>query len=164
MSILTSQPPCGVIVDVFVQESFRQRGGGVAASVPMEEEDAVSLALGTEVDHRSSFSAEKAPNTIKVTKTEKFSKNWKQQARQRGMNYENPRIIDVQNYSIFVATWNIVGRTPPSDLSLDEWLHSSAMPSDFSRSSDDDNGLGDSPSTVLYSPCSTANENGDRSQ
>lgn len=86
--------------------------------------------------------------------TEKLSKNWEQQARQRRMNYENPRIIDVQNYryfyiynthniftcilclstdlvlitlsSIFVATWNVAGRSPPSDLNLDEWLHSSA--------------------------------------
>ncbi|EFH68550.1 type I inositol-1,4,5-trisphosphate 5-phosphatase CVP2 [Arabidopsis lyrata subsp. lyrata] len=79
-----------------------------------------------EVEHRSSFSAEKAPSTIKNTKTEKLSKNWEQQARQRRMNYENPRIIDVQNYSIFVATWNVAGRSPPSDLNLDEWLHSSA--------------------------------------
>jgi hypothetical protein len=53
---------------------------------------------GIEVEHRSSFSAEKAPSTIKNTKTEKLSKNWEQQARQRRMNYENPRIIDVQNY------------------------------------------------------------------
>ncbi|CDY15542.1 BnaA08g28260D [Brassica napus] len=79
-----------------------------------------------QADHRSSFSAEKAPSTIKKTKTEKLSKNWEQQARQRRMNYENPRIVDVQNYSIFTATWNVAGRSPPSDLNLDEWLHSSA--------------------------------------
>jgi len=28
--------------------------------------------------------------------------------------------------SIFVATWNVAGRSPPEDLNLDEWLHSSA--------------------------------------
>ncbi|KAJ4903401.1 CVP2 like 1 [Raphanus sativus] len=78
-----------------------------------------------QVEHRSSIS-EKEPCTIKKTKTEKLSKNWEQQARQRRMNYENPRIIDVQNYSIFVATWNVAGRSPPEDLNLDEWLHSSA--------------------------------------
>lgn len=27
--------------------------------------------------------------------------------------------------SIFVATWNVAGRSPPSNLSLDDWLHSS---------------------------------------
>ncbi|CAN8247665.1 unnamed protein product [Cochlearia groenlandica] len=85
----------------------------------------VSLPQIEEVEHRSSLS-EKEPCIVKKTKTEKLSKNWEQQARQRRMNYENPRIIDVQNYSIFVATWNVAGRSPPEDLNLDEWLHSSA--------------------------------------
>ncbi|CDY15360.1 BnaC04g42630D [Brassica napus] len=85
----------------------------------------VSLPQVVEVEHRSSIS-EKEPSTIKKSKAEKLNKNWEQQARQRRMNYENPRIIDVQNYSIFVATWNVAGRSPPEDLNLDEWLHSSA--------------------------------------
>jgi len=71
------------------------------------------------------------------------------------MNLDHPRIIDVQNYrytlslilpsfekkghvqiligvslfsvsSIFVATWNVAGRSPPSTLNLDDWLHSSS--------------------------------------
>ncbi|KAG5387509.1 hypothetical protein IGI04_038979 [Brassica rapa subsp. trilocularis] len=64
----------------------------------------------------SSFSAEEAPNTIKKPKTENLSKNCEQQARQGRMNYENPRIIDVQNYRILTATWNVAGRSPPSDI------------------------------------------------
>ncbi|CAI0465871.1 unnamed protein product [Linum tenue] len=107
------------------------------------------------------------------------------------MNLDHPRIIDVQNHSIFVATWNVAGRSPTSNLSLEDWLHASppadiyvlgpsdydqssrwgshrpsdysrasdySRPSDYSRwgSSDDDNGLGDSPSTVLYSPMSSS--------
>ncbi|KAG7573303.1 Endonuclease/exonuclease/phosphatase superfamily [Arabidopsis suecica] len=85
----------------------------------------VSVPQGVEVEHKNSFS-EREPCTIKKSKTEKLNKNWEQQARQRKMNYENPRIIDVQNHSIFVATWNVAGRSPPEDLNLDEWLHSSA--------------------------------------
>lgn len=72
------------------------------------------------------------------------------------MNLDHPRIIDVQNYryipfllfylllkkkeamfkfslvslfsvsSIFVATWNVAGRSPPNTLNLDDWLHSSS--------------------------------------
>lgn len=42
------------------------------------------------------------------------------------MNIDNPHIVDVQNYSIFVATWNVGGRSPPSNLSLEDWLHTSA--------------------------------------
>ncbi|KAF8086963.1 hypothetical protein N665_0607s0023 [Sinapis alba] len=89
------------------------------------EEFQADVSLPQEVEHRSSIS-EKEPCTIKKSKAEKLNKNWEQQARQRRMNYENPRIIDVQNYSIFVATWNVAGRSPPEDLNLDEWLHSSA--------------------------------------
>ncbi|CAI0465866.1 unnamed protein product [Linum tenue] len=41
------------------------------------------------------------------------------------MNLDHPRIIDVQNHSIFVATWNVAGRSPTSNLSLEDWLHAS---------------------------------------
>jgi len=69
------------------------------------------------------------------------------------MNLDHPRIIDVQNYryhfpsfascfpssyrcccidyesfSLFnlgAATWNVAGRSPPSNLNLDDWLHAS---------------------------------------
>lgn len=27
--------------------------------------------------------------------------------------------------SVFVATWNVAGRSPPSNLSIDDWLHAS---------------------------------------
>ncbi|KAF2589357.1 hypothetical protein F2Q70_00042077 [Brassica cretica] len=54
--------------------------------------------LEVEAERISSFSAEEAPNTIKKPKTENLSKNCEQQARKGRMNYENPRIIDVQNY------------------------------------------------------------------
>ncbi|GAB2294785.1 Type IV inositol polyphosphate 5-phosphatase 7 [Dionaea muscipula] len=44
----------------------------------------------------------------------------------RGREYlDHPKIIDVHNYSIFVATWNVAGKSPPSNLNLDDWLHSS---------------------------------------
>lgn len=76
------------------------------------------------------------------------------------MNLDHPRIIDVQNYryhfptfscsfpltvvfvltagaslfnfggSVFVATWNVAGRSPPSNLNLDDWLHA-APPADI---------------------------------
>ncbi|XWS13677.1 hypothetical protein CRYUN_Cryun36dG0058900 [Craigia yunnanensis] len=78
---------------------------------------------GGEVEYRTSFS-EREPCTIKKSKTEKFSKNTEQCRRGR-MNLDHPRIIDVQNYSIFVATWNVAGRSPPSNLNLDDWLHAS---------------------------------------
>ncbi|KAF6162597.1 hypothetical protein GIB67_025931, partial [Kingdonia uniflora] len=35
------------------------------------------------------------------------------------------QVIDVQNYRIFVATWNVGGKSPSSYLNLDDWLYSS---------------------------------------
>ncbi|KAJ0045760.1 hypothetical protein Pint_03691 [Pistacia integerrima] len=79
---------------------------------------------GGEVEYRTSFS-EREPCTIKKSKTEKFNKNGEPVRRGR-MNLDHPRIIDVQNYSsVFVATWNVAGRSPPSNLSLEDWLHAS---------------------------------------
>ncbi|CAK9318657.1 unnamed protein product [Citrullus colocynthis] len=79
---------------------------------------------GGEMDYRSSSFSEREPCTIKKSKTEKFSKNG-EQGRRGKMNLDHPRIIDVQNYSIFVATWNVAGRSPPNNLNLDDWLQSS---------------------------------------
>ncbi|CAN1176899.1 Type I inositol polyphosphate 5-phosphatase 4 [Linum perenne] len=32
---------------------------------------------------------------------------------------------EVNNYRVFVATWNVAGKSPPSNLSLEDWLHTS---------------------------------------
>ncbi|CAO2838449.1 unnamed protein product [Amaranthus hypochondriacus] len=78
---------------------------------------------GGEVEWRSSFS-EREPSNIKKSKTEKFNIN--SDRIRRGREYlEHPRIIDVQNHSVFVATWNVGGRSPPSNMNLDDWLHAS---------------------------------------
>ncbi|KAK9664318.1 hypothetical protein RND81_14G033100 [Saponaria officinalis] len=81
------------------------------------------LAFGGEVEWRSSFS-EREPSNLKKSKTEKFSIN--SDGLRRGGEYlEHPRIIDVQNHSVFVATWNVGGKSPPSNMNLDDWLHAS---------------------------------------
>uniref|UniRef100_A0A7N0U0K1 Inositol polyphosphate-related phosphatase domain-containing protein n=1 Tax=Kalanchoe fedtschenkoi TaxID=63787 RepID=A0A7N0U0K1_KALFE len=35
------------------------------------------------------------------------------------------RITNVDNYRIFVSTWNVAGKSPPSYLGLEDWLHTS---------------------------------------
>ncbi|KAL8142556.1 hypothetical protein V2J09_015588 [Rumex salicifolius] len=35
------------------------------------------------------------------------------------------QVTDVNNYKVFVATWNVAGKSPPSHLNLDDWLHTS---------------------------------------
>ncbi|CAJ1926124.1 unnamed protein product [Sphenostylis stenocarpa] len=73
---------------------------------------------------RKSFS-EREPCTIKKSKTEKFSRNNREQVRRGRVSLDHPRIVDIHNYSIFVATWNVAGRSPPSNLGIDDWLHAS---------------------------------------
>ncbi|OIW06645.1 hypothetical protein TanjilG_04039 [Lupinus angustifolius] len=88
------------------------------------EADVVTC-VGGEADCRSrSGFSERETCTIKKSKTDKISGNTSLGRRGR-MNLDHPRIIDVQNYSIFAGTWNVAGRSPPSNLSLDDWLHSS---------------------------------------
>ncbi|KAA8548664.1 hypothetical protein F0562_000348 [Nyssa sinensis] len=78
---------------------------------------------GGDVERRNSFS-EREPRTLKKSKTEKLSKNTGR-VRRRRVDLDHPQIINVQNYSIFVGTWNVGGKSPTSNLNLDDWLHAS---------------------------------------
>ncbi|KAK3042188.1 hypothetical protein RJ639_001308 [Escallonia herrerae] len=87
---------------------------------------------GDDVEWRKSFS-EREPCTIKKSRTEKSNKN-AERARRGKPNLDHPQIINVQNYrvfnfalgnSIFTATWNVGGKSPPNNLNIDDWLHSS---------------------------------------
>ncbi|KAJ3669906.1 hypothetical protein LUZ60_010230 [Juncus effusus] len=65
--------------------------------------------------------SEKEAFTPKKIRTEKSSKryNW-------GRNeYDVAHITDVQDYKIFVSTWNVGGKSPNRNLNLDDWLNSS---------------------------------------
>ncbi|GAA0171982.1 hypothetical protein Leryth_005792 [Lithospermum erythrorhizon] len=78
---------------------------------------------GGEVEWRNSIS-EREPYLTKKTKIEKSSKSLERPRRARA-DLNNPHIINVQNHSIFVSTWNVGGRSPSTNLNLDDWLHSS---------------------------------------
>lgn len=75
---------------------------------------------GGNVEWRNSF-CERETCTIKKSKTEKSSKT-SDRVRQGRANLDHPQVINVQNYSIFSATWNVGGRSPSSNLNLDDWL------------------------------------------
>ncbi|XP_057475612.1 LOW QUALITY PROTEIN: type IV inositol polyphosphate 5-phosphatase 7-like [Actinidia eriantha] len=76
-----------------------------------------------EVEGRNSFS-EREPCTIKKSRTEKLSRS-SERFRRGSVDLDHPQIINVQKYRIFVATWNVGGKSPPSNLNLDDFLHSS---------------------------------------
>ncbi|GAB4841614.1 hypothetical protein Ancab_022328 [Ancistrocladus abbreviatus] len=45
---------------------------------------------------------------------------------QRGkIDLDASQVTDVHNYRVFVATWNVAGISPPSHLTLEDWLHTS---------------------------------------
>ncbi|XP_028087083.1 type I inositol polyphosphate 5-phosphatase 4-like isoform X1 [Camellia sinensis] len=45
--------------------------------------------------------------------------------RRSKIDLEASQATDVHNYRIFVATWNVAGKSPPSYLNLEDWLHAS---------------------------------------
>ncbi|GMP56364.1 hypothetical protein CsSME_00020884 [Camellia sinensis var. sinensis] len=91
---------------------------------------------GGDVEWRNSFS-EREPCTIKKSRTEKSRKSTErigrteksrkstERVRRGRVDLDHPQIINVQNYSMFVATWNVGGKSPTSNLNLDDFLHSS---------------------------------------
>ncbi|GFP84066.1 type i inositol 1 4 5-trisphosphate 5-phosphatase cvp2 [Phtheirospermum japonicum] len=93
---------------------------------------------GGEMEWRNSFS-EREPSTVKKSRTENssqnmersFSRSRSRSRSRRGRGYlDHPQIINIQNYSLFVSTWNVGGKPPPNNMKLDDWLLS-APPADI---------------------------------
>ncbi|KAF8388091.1 hypothetical protein HHK36_026757 [Tetracentron sinense] len=55
----------------------------------------------------------------------RLNKKNSDRARRGKIDLDASQVTDVQNYTIFVATWNVGGKSPPSYLNLEEWLHAS---------------------------------------
>ncbi|KAL3644889.1 Type I inositol polyphosphate 5-phosphatase 4 [Castilleja foliolosa] len=60
-----------------------------------------------------------------ATANEKSSRRTSDHFRRSKFDFDASQITDVHNYKVFVATWNVAGKSPPSYLNLDEWLHTS---------------------------------------
>ncbi|EPS66339.1 inositol-1,4,5-triphosphate-5-phosphatase, partial [Genlisea aurea] len=56
--------------------------------------------------------------------------SFSESSRGRAAYLDHPQIINIQNYSLFVSTWNVGGKSPHSHMNLDDWLHS-APPADI---------------------------------
>ncbi|CAI0434023.1 unnamed protein product [Linum tenue] len=60
--------------------------------------------------------------------TERLSKKGSDRRVRRSrskIDIDAAQVTEVNNYRVFVATWNVAGKSPPSNLSLDDWLHTS---------------------------------------
>ncbi|KAL5792882.1 hypothetical protein ACOSP7_001476 [Xanthoceras sorbifolium] len=75
-------------------------------------------------DWRSNFS-EREACTIKKSRTERSSRRNSDRIRRGKIDLDSSQVTDVNNYRIFVATWNVAGKSPPSYLNLEDWLHTS---------------------------------------
>ncbi|XP_022898183.1 type I inositol polyphosphate 5-phosphatase 4-like [Olea europaea var. sylvestris] len=73
---------------------------------------------------RNNFS-EREACTIKKSIAEKSGKRISDRVQRSKIDLDASQITDVNNYKIFVATWNVAGKSPPNYLNLEEWLHNS---------------------------------------
>ncbi|KAL0371284.1 UNVERIFIED_CONTAM: Type I inositol polyphosphate 5-phosphatase 4 [Sesamum angustifolium] len=80
---------------------------------------------GVDEEWRSNFSEREACTIKKSKTTEKSTRRNTDRARRSKIDLDASQITDVHNYRIFVATWNVAGKSPPSYLNLEEWLHTS---------------------------------------
>ncbi|XP_021821881.1 type I inositol polyphosphate 5-phosphatase 4-like [Prunus avium] len=79
---------------------------------------------GGDEEWRNTYS-EREACTIKKSKTERLSKRHSDRVRRGKIDMDASQVTDVHNYRIFVATWNVAGKSPPSCLNLEDWLHTS---------------------------------------
>ncbi|XP_052187951.1 type IV inositol polyphosphate 5-phosphatase 7-like [Diospyros lotus] len=69
--------------------------------------------------------SEKEACTISESRIERPNRRNSVRFRERKIGLDASQVTNVHNYSIFVATWNVAGKSPPSYLNLKDWLHSS---------------------------------------
>ncbi|KAA8550836.1 hypothetical protein F0562_002520 [Nyssa sinensis] len=87
--------------------------------------DDVVYGGGGDEEWRNNF-PEREACTIKKSKTERSSRRNSDGGRRTKIDLEASQVTDVHNYRIFVATWNVAGKSPPSYLNLEDWLHASS--------------------------------------
>ncbi|CAN6309949.1 unnamed protein product [Urochloa humidicola] len=76
------------------------------------------------VQWRSSFSDRDACKS-KKSRTERLPKRNMDRDGRLANGFDGAYITNTQDYRVFVATWNVGGRSPSSHLNLEDWLHTS---------------------------------------
>ncbi|XP_009607677.1 type I inositol polyphosphate 5-phosphatase 4 [Nicotiana tabacum] len=85
---------------------------------------------GVDNEWRNNFLERQASTNKKKSKTENklIDKSGRRNAdrfHRNKIDLDTSEVTDVDNYRIFVATWNVAGKSPPNNLNLDDWLHTS---------------------------------------
>ncbi|KAH7661487.1 DNase I-like protein [Dioscorea alata] len=81
--------------------------------------------LGRENGEWSTSFSEREASTVKKSRTDRCSKRHSDRVRRGMFDFDTTQATDVQDYRIFVATWNVGGKSPPNYLNLQDWLHTS---------------------------------------
>ncbi|VVB06706.1 unnamed protein product [Arabis nemorensis] len=68
--------------------------------------------------------------SVYKSKTETPTKRNNGRGRRNKHESDSPFVKQVHNLRVFTATWNVAGKSPPTYLNLDDWLHTSP-PSDI---------------------------------
>lgn len=79
---------------------------------------------GIGVQWRTSFSDRDACKS-KKSRTERLPKRNLDRDGRLGNGFDGAYITNTQDYRVFVATWNVGGRSPSIHLNLEDWLHTS---------------------------------------
>ncbi|KAG0460053.1 hypothetical protein HPP92_023181 [Vanilla planifolia] len=82
------------------------------------------LGEGCSGEWRSSVT-EMGSSTVKKSRTERQSKVNIERFGRGKIDCDASEVTETQEYRIFVATWNVGGKSPPSYLNLEDWLHAS---------------------------------------
>uniref|UniRef100_A0A0D9XJV1 Inositol polyphosphate-related phosphatase domain-containing protein n=1 Tax=Leersia perrieri TaxID=77586 RepID=A0A0D9XJV1_9ORYZ len=93
-------------------------------------DDAAATAFGRrggggDDEWRSSSFSRRESCTVKKSRTERASRRSHERSRRSKIDLDAAEATVTLDYRIFVATWNVGGRSPASSLSLDEWLRAS---------------------------------------
>ncbi|XP_076921379.1 type I inositol polyphosphate 5-phosphatase 4-like [Bidens hawaiensis] len=76
---------------------------------------------------RNNFSEQEVCSIKKSrkTRTERSSRRSANYPQTNKIDPDHAQVKDVDNYRIFVATWNVAGKSPTNGLNLEDWLHTS---------------------------------------
>ncbi|XP_008795687.1 type IV inositol polyphosphate 5-phosphatase 7-like [Phoenix dactylifera] len=82
----------------------------------------VVVGKGGDGEWRTSF-PERETSTVKKSRTERLPKKSMDRVWRGRNDLDSAQVTDIQEYKMFVATWNVGGKSPQSNLNLEDWLH-----------------------------------------
>lgn len=80
---------------------------------------------GRDEGWKNNFSEKETCTIKKSRRTERSIKRNADCLRTEKLDLDRPEVRDINNYRVFVATWNVAGKSPTSSLNLEDWLHTS---------------------------------------